>query len=81
VIGHDCGYQAKSLPVLDKDESDQFLLWGMNSLWPLAQELGVSRIEYEAQKFAIYEGVRLFGERAFLEDRTALANVQGRKGV
>lgn len=76
VIGHDCGYQGKTLPILNKDESDQFLRWGMESLWPLAQELGVPRVVYEAQRFAIYEGVHLFGEHAFLEDRTTLENVR-----
>jgi hypothetical protein len=76
VGGHDCGFQGKTKPVLDMEQSNQFLLWALESSWPLAMQLGVSRVEYEVQKFAIYQGVRLFGESAYLEDRTTLSNVR-----
>ena len=79
VLSHDCWYQGKSKPVLNKQESDQCLLWAMDSLWPLALSLGLNNVEYVAQKYAIYGGVKLFGEHAYLEDRTTLSNVRPTK--
>lgn len=71
--GHDCGYRMFTHPILDKQQSDAFLLEAMESMHEWALAHGVTEEQYQEQKFAIYHGVVLFGEQAFLDDRTQRA--------
>jgi hypothetical protein len=73
VVAHDCAYRMFTRPILNREESDELLLWALEAQHGFAMSLGVSQAEYAIQKAALYEGVRIFGEHAFLEDRTQRA--------